>query len=235
MRVRVGTSGYAYKEWKGPFYPEDLAAAKMLAYYAERLDTVEINNTFYRMPSEKLLRGWAAEVPGHFSFVLKASRKITHQKRLKECEEALEYLTRTAAALGDRLGPLLFQLPPYLRVDLERLTDFLDFLPDGTRAAIEFRHDSWFDEAVFAALLERRVALVVSDTEKIDDAPLVATAPYGYLRLRRGDYDEAALEAWAGRIADQSWDEAYVFFKHEDEGAAPRLAARMAELLGAKD
>jgi len=235
MRVRIGTSGYAYQEWKGPFYPADLAASQMLAYYAARLDTVEINNTFYRMPSEKLLRGWAAEVPERFSFVLKASRKITHQKRLRDCADTLEYLTRTAAALGDRLGPLLFQLPPYLRADLERLTDFLDLLPDGTRAAIEFRHESWLDEAVFAALLERRVALVVSDTGKDDDAPLVATAPYAYLRLRRGDYDRAALEAWARRIAEQSWDEVYLFFKHEDEGAAPRLAATMAELLGAAD
>ena len=231
MRVRVGTSGFSYKEWKGFFYPADLSAGEMLAYYAERLDTVEINNTFYRMPKESTLLGWAEQVPERFAFVLKASRRITHQKQLVDCGDPLSYLMRTASVLGPRLGPMLFQLPPYLRKDLVRLRDFLELLPHGWRAAFEFRHASWNDDEVHAALRDHGAALAVADTDRGDDPPIVATADYGYLRLRREDYDRPALERWAERIGAQAWDETFVFFKHEDEGAGPRLAARLAELV----
>jgi len=224
MRVLAGTSGYAYKEWKGSFYPEDLPADGMLGYYASQFGAVEINNTFYRMPSERILIGWAEQVPDDFRFVLKASQKITHHKRLKDAADEVGYFTRVASSLGPRLGPTLFQLPPYLKKDLPRLEAFLDTLPRRWRAAFEFRHESWFDDDVFAALRAREVALCIADTGEEGDAPFVATAPYGYLRLRRESYTPEDLKQWAVRIGEQRWDEAYVFFKHEDEGAGPALA-----------
>ncbi|HTY43205.1 MAG TPA: DUF72 domain-containing protein [Thermoanaerobaculia bacterium] len=223
MRVLAGTSGFSYKEWKGSFYPEDLAAEKMLAYYAGRLPAVEINNTFYRMPKPKLLEGWAAEVSPEFRFVLKASQKITHFKRLKEAGAEVEYFFSVAATLGERLGPALFQLPPNLKKDLPRLTAFLATLPAGARGAFEFRHASWFEDDVFEALRGAGAALCVAEDEELA-TPLVATAPWGYLRLRRQDYDAAAVAAWAGKVRAQTWTEAYVFFKHEDAGSGPRLA-----------
>ena len=235
MRIAVGTSGYAYKEWKGTFYPADLKAEDYLPYYAGRLETVEINNTFYRMPTEKVLAAWAAQVPGTFTFVLKASQKITHRKRLKECAPELQYFLRTATALGGRLGPTLFQLPPNLKKDLPRLLDFLSLVPHTWRAALEFRHASWFDEDVFDALRHHNAALVVAefDPEESDLAvPFVATADWGYLRLRRGDYDGASLAAWAGTVRAQAWKEAFVFFKHEEAGAGPRLAAEFRAIAG---
>ena len=225
MRVLTGTSGYSYKEWKGSFYPDDLPAAKMLAYYAERLQTVEINNTFYRMPKKETVQGWAETVPDGFSFVLKATNRITHKKRLKYCGDEVEYVTRTARELGDKLGPMLFQLPPFLRKDTERLQQFLKTLPKGWRSAFEFRHESWFEDDVYDALREGGAALVVSDTGKEGlPAPIVPTADYGYLRLRRENYDAAALDDWAAQIRAQPWQEAHVFFKHEDAGAGPRMA-----------
>ena len=230
MRVRAGTSGYSYKEWKGHFYPEDLQGSEMLGYYARQLDTVEINNTFYRMPSEKMLLGWNDQVPEGFSFVLKASRRITHQKRLKEVGDELSYLLQTASVLGRKLGPILFQLPPYFRKDAVRLQEFLALFPRRMRAAVEFRHASWFDDEVYEALRSRNVALVVADTGGGDDVEIVSTAGHGYLRLRREHYGTGELERWAERIASQPWDEAYVFFKHEDEGAGPRMATRFNEL-----
>ena len=232
MRLGVGTSGYSYKEWKGSFYPEKLPASEMLRYYAERLDTVEINNTFYRMPSKKMLHGWAEQVPDAFSFVLKASRRITHQKRLKDADDELGYLLGSAAVMGDKLGPILFQLPPWLKKDTERLGAFLKLLPEGTRAAFEFRSSSWLDDDTYELLRAANVSLVTADSSKDDDEPtVVATADYGYLRLRREEYDEAALRVWAGRVGAQSWSDAWVFFKHEDEGAGPRLAASFNEVL----
>lgn len=225
MRARIGTSGYSYKEWKGAFYPEDLPAAGMLAYYAGRLGAVEINNTFYRMPKQAVVRKWAEQVPADFSFSLKASQRITHKKRLKEADDELAFVVRNASELRDRLGPMLFQLPPFLRKDADRLRDFLKLLPEGWRAGIEFRHASWFDEEIFDALRERNVALVVSDTGDDDgETPVVPTAAYGYVRLRRGRYDRDALAAWAKRIAGQPWDEVHVYFKHEKDGAGPELA-----------
>ena len=224
MRVAVGTSGYAYKEWKGSFYPEKLAQNKMLAYYGERFDTVEINNTFYRMPNEKLLAGWASQVPDGFTFVLKASQRITHFKRLQDAGEELSYFLRTSSTLGPKLGPTLFQLPPNMKKDLPRLAAFLDLLPRHWRAAVEFRHASWQDDETHAALRDHHVALCAADADG-EDAPVVPTAGWGYLRLRREQYEPNDLERWAQRVLAQPWEEAFVFFKHEDAGAGPKLAA----------
>lgn len=225
MRLLVGTSGFSYKEWKGSFYPADLANAAMLSYYAARFPTVEINNTFYRMPSEGVLAQWSDQVGPGFSFVLKAPQTITHRKRLKHVDDAVDYFFRTAATLGDRLGPVLVQLPPTLKRDLPRLEAFLALPPEGARLAFEFRHASWFDDEVYAALRAHDAVLCTAHTE--DGAtPLVATAAWGYLRLRNVEYDDAELDAWAARIHAQPWREVYVFFKHEDEGTGPRLAAR---------
>jgi uncharacterized protein YecE (DUF72 family) len=223
-RTFVGTSGYSYKEWKGGFYPPDLPASGMLRYYAARFSTVEINNTFYHMPTPALLEKWLPQVPPDFTFVLKASQRITHRKRLKDTADDVSYFLNTAALLGDRLGPVLFQLPPFLRKDLPRLTDFLHLLPTSVRSAFEFRHESWFDDSVYAALQARGAALCVSDTDE-ESSPVVPTAGWGYLRLRRCDYTGADLERWRDTIFAQGWERAFVFFKHEDEGTGPKLAA----------
>jgi uncharacterized protein YecE (DUF72 family) len=225
MQVLAGTSGYSYKEWKGSFYPEDLPASRMLAYYAGRLPTVEINNTFYRMPSRKVVQGWAAQVPPSFSFVLKASNRITHKKRLADAGEELAYLIEVAGELGRNVGPMLFQLPPFLRKDLDRLQGFLALLPEGFRCGLEFRHASWFDEEVYGALRARNAALVVSEGDGPPEPPLVPTADYGYLRLRKARYAPEEIEAWAARVLAQPWRTCHVFFKHEDEGTGPKAAA----------
>jgi uncharacterized protein YecE (DUF72 family) len=219
MQVLVGTSGYAYKEWRGSFYPEKTKDKDMLRYYAERLSVVEINNTFYRLPGREMLLRWAEEVPPGFVFVLKASQRITHRQKLSaESRETVEHLFDVARALGDRLGPVLFQTPPFLRKDVARLRQFLGFLPTGHPVAFEFRHESWADEDVREALREANAALVCADTEGASSpAPIVPTADWGYLRLRRCDYDDAGLAAWAERIRAQPWKRAFVFFKHEDE------------------
>ena len=224
MRLSVGTSGYSYKGWRGPFYPEDVPAREMLRFYGEKLPAVEINNTFYRLPKASVLESWAGQVPASFRFAIKASRRITHFKRLKDAGEETGYLLRTTQSLGDRLGAILFQLPPQLRCDTDRLSTFLDLLPNGTRAAFEFRHPSWMDDAVWATLKERNYACVFADQDGEDRPEPVATANWGYLRLRRSEYARADLLAWVKRIYAQDWDEAFVFFKHEDEGAGPKLA-----------
>ena len=230
LRVLAGTSGFSYKEWKGSFYPEDLPAPRMLAYYAERLPAVEINNTFYRMPKPALLEGWAAEVPPEFRFVLKASQRITHFKRLKEAGDEVAYFFGVAAVLGERLGPALFQLPPNLKKDLPRLEAFLETIPQDRRPAFEFRHASWFEDDVFEALRRKGAALCIAEDEELA-TPLVATAGWGYLRLRRQDYGDEAVAAWAEKVRGQPWSEAYVFFKHEDAGAGPRLAAQFLSVI----
>jgi len=232
MRVLAGTSGYAYKEWKGSFYPDDLPSDEMLSFYARQLGAVEINNTFYRMPSEKVLVQWSERVPDGFRFVLKASRRITHMHRLKGADDPLAYLVNNASVMGTKLGAMLFQLPPNMKKDLERLTSFLDLLPGGWPAAFEFRHESWFEDDVYDALREHGTALCVADTPE-GQTPLVATGSRGYLRLRREDYDDSDLKAWGERVTAQPWEEAYVFFKHEDAGAGPALARRFLELLEA--
>lgn len=231
MELRAGTSGFSYKEWKGPFYPEDLPDQEMLRYYAEHLSTVEINNTFYRMPKPAMLEVWTEKVPDDFVFVLKASRKITHHARLKESAyDSVEYLWKVAAALGPHLGPILFQLPPNLKKDVGRLLSFMGALPAGMRAAFEFRNDSWFDDEVYDALRDGGCALCLADTDEGESPALVSTTSWGYLRLRREDYSDQDLAAWRSAMEAQGWKEAFVFFKHEDQGAAPRLAERLLRL-----
>ena len=229
MQMLAGTSGYSYKEWLGHFYPEKLPASAMLRYYAEHFATVEINNTFYRMPAEAMLARWSAEVPENFAFTLKAPRRITHEKRLREAGPDVAEFLRRAAALGDKLGVLLFQLPPYLKKDLPRLQDFLGLLPPGKRVAFEFRHASWQDDEVYEALRAHGAMLCVTDTED-GDTPFVATADCGYVRLRRTHYDDGGLRAWAERIAAQHLARTYVYFMHEDEALGTRFAQRLDEL-----
>ncbi|WP_332672271.1 DUF72 domain-containing protein [Aromatoleum sp.] len=229
MRLSSGTSGFSYKEWLGCFYPEKLHPDAMLRYYAERFTTVEINNTFYRMPAESMLAHWAQEVPPGFSFTLKAPRRITHEQRLLEAESAVAEFVRRAATLGDKLGVLLFQLPPFLRKDLHRLNDFLAVLPSDRRYAFEFRHASWQDDEVFEALRSRGAIYCVTDTDE-GETPFVSTAECGYIRLRRTHYDEGDLRAWVERIAVQPLDRAYVYFMHEDEALGTRFARRLDEL-----
>jgi len=225
MQLRAGTSGFSYDEWKGVFYPEDLPSKGRLSYYASRLTTVEINNTFYRTPRESVVSGWAEQVTGDFRFVLKASQRLTHHKRLKDCAEDLEYTLAVYRAMGARLGAILVQLPPNLRADAERLEAFLELLPADLRFAFEFRHASWFDEGTYERLRQRNAALVLSDVDDAPEPPLVPTADWGYFRLRRTSYDAADLERWLTRLREQPWQEAFVFFKHEDAGTGPRLAA----------
>jgi len=223
VAIWTGTSGYNYPEWKGRFYPESIGSNAMLGYYAERFPTVEINYSFYRMPTERLLAGWAAQVPEHFTFTLKAPRRITHDRRLKDCADPLRAFCAAAGSLGPRLGALLFQLPPNLRCDLDVFDAFLRDLPPGARCAFEFRHASWLDEPVFERLRGRNLALCVADDGK-REAPRVATADYGYLRLRDEGYDEAVLAEWVAWVRRQPWREAFVYFKHEDEARGPELA-----------
>jgi uncharacterized protein YecE (DUF72 family) len=223
MRVRAGTSGFSYAAWRGRFYPPEVSAPRMLGYYAGRLPTVEVNATFYRMPAAKTLAGWRAEVPDGFTFALKAPQRITHRQRLQNAAQPLAAFYRAAAELGGALGPVLFQLPPNLPKDLPRLDAVLADLPPGGRVAFEFRHASWLGDDVLEALRGTGAALCLADTEEAT-TPLVATAGFGYLRLRRPDYGEAELRGWAERVLAQPWKEAFVFFKHEDEARAPALA-----------
>lgn len=235
MRVLVGTSGWAYKEWKGSFYPADLPADDMLRYYSSRLATVEVNNSFYRIPAERVLLGWAGQVPAEFQFVMKASRRITHNNRLAAEDGSLEYFLRTVNVLGGQLGPTLFQCPPTLKKDLTRLRKFLARVPRRWRAAFEFRHSSWFDDEVYQALREHDAALVAVEEDEGEGggAPLVPTASWGYLRLRRTAYQAAELEAWNDRIRQQPWQDAFVFLKHEEDSpVGPEAAVALRALVG---
>ncbi len=222
MKLLVGTSGFAFKEWKGPFYPEDLKDDAMLGFYASRYPTVEINNTFYRLPKESVLLDWASQVPDSFTFSIKASRRITHFARLKPgAADALGFLLQNTATLGTRLGPILFQCPPDLTKDIDRLRAFLALLPSERRFTMEFRHESWFDDEVVSELRARDVALCVCEQEDFR-SPAQSTASWGYLRLHRLDYGEAALAEWRTFVAAQPWSEAYVFFKHDHaDGSGP--------------
>jgi uncharacterized protein YecE (DUF72 family) len=216
MQIYAGTSGFSYAEWCGRFYPEAHPGAQMLRYYASRLPTVEINNTFYRMPNQDTVAAWRDEVPDSFCFAVKATRRITHQKKLADVGDDVAHLFDVVDVLGAKLGPVLFQLPPFLKKDLGLLNAFLSVLPAGRRAALEFRHPSWFSDDVYAALASRNVALVGGDLEEADKSPpLVATADFGYLRLRRLDYDPAGIADWAARIQAQSWHSVYAYLKHE--------------------
>ncbi len=227
----IGTSGYSYNEWKGPFYPEDLPDNRMLSFYAQRFNTVEINYTFYRMPTVRVLQGWAKETPDDFVFTLKAPRRITHDLRLRDAADPLTDFCETATALKLKLGSLLFQLPPFLKKDSARLEDFLHQMPPGFRTAFEFRNPSWYADDVFECMQRFGVALCVTESEQ-RTAPLEVTADFGYFRLRKPDYTDADLAGWADRLRELSpkWRETFVYFKHEAEGKGPTLAARLREL-----
>jgi uncharacterized protein YecE (DUF72 family) len=229
----IGTSGYNYPEWKGTFYPADLPAAKMLPFYAARFPTVEINYTFYRMPTEKLVGGWAAQTPSPFKLTLKAPRRITHDSRLKNCGELVDAFCGVAGTLEGKLGTLLFQLPPSAKKDLALFDAFLAELPPKVRAAFEFRHPSWLDGEVFDRLAKRNLALCVADTEKLS-TPLVVTADYAYFRLRDEGYTEDDIARWAERISRETGEcrDVFVYFKHEDGGKGPLFARRLMERLG---
>ncbi len=229
MRIWAGTSGFSYKEWKGRFYPEKLPARAMLSHYAGELPAVEINNTFYRLPKADLLAKWAEQVPERFRFSIKASRRITHFKRLgRSSEDETTYLVETCATLGPRLGVILFQLPPKMSKDVARLAAFTERLPEATRAAFEFRHPSWFDDEVRALLAERDFALVHADVDEpppgVPEAAPLGTGTWGYLRMRRLGYTRDELKRWMERIHGRGWKHAFVFFKHEDEAAGPAMA-----------
>ena len=231
MELRIGTSGWNYTEWRGSFYPKDMKPAGMLAYYVERFATVEVNNTFYRMPTAAAVTGWAAAAPAGFRFVLKAPQRITHFSRLRDVDEPVRQFCDTARLLGDKLGPLLFQLPPNFKVDAGRLADLLALLPTDVRAAFEFRNATWFADDVYARLAARNAALCIADNDD-GASPAVTTADWGYLRLRATGYSDDDLRGWLAtmRRIGGGWRDAFVFFKHEDEGTGPALARRLREL-----
>jgi len=231
VNIYVGTSGYAYKEWKGKFYPEKISPGEMLRFYSGRLDTVEINNTFYRMPKESVLRSWTKQVPADFVFALKVPQVITHLKRLQNVFEETEYLFRTLSVLDRKLGPVLFQFPKSFRVDRPALQDFLGLIPAGRACAFEFRSSSWLDDEILGLLRERGSSLCIADADENPANEIIHTAPWGYLRLRRSDYTDADLSEWLERILAQKWEKAFVFFKHEDEAKGPEMAIRFREVV----
>jgi len=231
MKIYVGTSGFAYKEWKGKFYPEKISPKELLNFYAERLNTVEINNTFYHMPKESVLTSWAEQVPTDFVFALKAPQVITHMKQLRNVFEETEYLFRTLSVLNKKLGPLLFQFPKSFRADRPALADFLPLIPGDRACAFEFRNPSWLDDEVMDLLRKKGCSLCIADADENPVREITSTAPWGYLRLRRSDYSDADLSQWAGKILAQKWETAFVFFKHEDEAKGPELAMRFQKLI----
>ena len=224
MRLLAGASGYSFKEWKGSFYPEDMKPEGMLAWYAQRLPTVEINNTFYQMPKIAVLENWAASTPASFRFAIKASRRITHMSRLKadSAADSVAFLYKNLEVLGPKRGPVLFQLPPFLKKDLPRLSEFLALLPKGHAAAFEFRNESWFDDDVYELLKGAGASLCHSEREDAAPPPLVETASWGYVRLRLEEYSDEDLRRWADRLAATNWGAIYVYFMHEP--TAPRYA-----------
>jgi len=229
-RLLAGASGYSFKEWKGIFYPEKIKPEEMLPFYCGKLSTVEINNTFYRMPKVSVLESWAKTAPDGFRFAIKASRRITHMARLKaeSSVESVEYLYKNLQALGDRRGPVLFQLPPNMKMNRARLEEFLALLPDDHRAAFEFRNDEWFDDVIYDALRAKGVALVLSEREDSTPPPMVETTSWGYVRLRLENYSDDDLREWARRLNATGWQETYVYFMHEPTACA--YAARLTEL-----
>ncbi|RJX36044.1 MAG: DUF72 domain-containing protein [Desulfurivibrio sp.] len=231
MEIRVGTSGYGYKEWKGLFYPEKIAAGEMLGFYAQRLGVVEINYTFYHMPTAKVLASWAAQVPDDFAFALKAPQLITHRKRLREVDEETDYFFRTLAVLDKKMGPALFQFPAGFRANRSLLEDFLALLPENRRCAFEFRSSSWLTPEILELLREKNCSLCIADTDEKPAEAIISTASWGYLRLRRSAYGEADLARWRERILAQPWQQAFVFFKHEEEARGPAMAMHFRKLV----
>lgn len=232
MKIHVGTSGYGFKEWKGIFYPEKIPPKEMLRFYAERLGAVEINYTFYHMPTARVLASWATQVPDDFVFALKAPQVITHRKRLRDVDEEAEYLFGSLAALARKMGPVLFQFPKSFRADLPLLADFLELLPEKHRCTFEFRSPSWHVPEIFALLRAKDCSLCIADTDENPAAEIIATASWGYLRLRRAEYQEADLVHWREKILAQKWQDAFVFFKHEDETKGPGTAIHFHALAG---
>ena len=232
MNLYAGTSGFSYKEWKGNFYPDKMSNDEMLAFYATRLPSVEINNTFYRLPRREQLAAWAEQVPAGFRFAIKASQKISHMKRLKNAEEETGYLMEVVGGLGGKLAVVFFQLPPNFKQDLDRLAAFLATLPGDIPVAFEFRHATWFEDPVFDLLRQLNVALCLADADDDLEVPLVSTADWGYLRLRRPDYTAAELAEWREWVDGRKWKNAFVFFKHEEAGAGPRMAQSFLSLPG---
>ena len=230
MKIYVGTSGYGYKEWKGKFYPEKISAKEMLRFYSERLNTVEINNTFYHMPKEAVLASWAEQVQRDFVFAIKAPQVITHLKQLRNVGAETEYLFRSLSVLGRKLGPVLFQLPRSFHADRPALKDFLDLIPGNMSCAFEFRNPSWLDVEILNLLRERGCSLCIVDADENPANEIISTAPWGYLRLRRFDYTEADLSQWMERILSQKWKRAFIFFKHEEEAKGAKMAMRFQEL-----
>lgn len=222
MRLFAGASGYSFKEWKGTFYPPAMKPDGMLAFYSARLPTVEINNTFYRMPRTEMLDNWAKTVPAAFRFSIKASRRITHFAQLKpeSAADSVSFLYRSLESLGEKRGPVLFQLPPFLKKDLPRLRDFLDLLPQGHEAAFEFRNDTWLSDDVYETLKTKGASLCLSEREDNAPPPLVETTGWGYVRLRLEEYADADLERWARRLQDTRWSAIYVYFMHEPTAPA---------------
>jgi len=230
MNLYAGTSGYSYKEWKGSFYPENISAKDMLAYYSERFQTVESNNTFYRMPKPEMVESWKSQVPENFRFSVKASQGITHFRRLKDAAHPTRLMFETIAALEDRLGAVIFRLPSDMKKDVNRLETFVKQLPRDTPVAFDFRHPTWFDGDVLELLRSENRALVVSDTEDLPEVYWEKTADWGYLRLRRVKYSTSELRKWIKWMKAQEWKDTFVFFRHEDEGTGPKLAARFLKL-----
>ncbi len=232
MNSWIGTSGFQYPEWKGHFYPEKLPAAKMLPFYAERFSSTEINYTFRRTPSGKTIENWCELTPPRFAFSLKAPQRITHFAKLQNCSDSLKFFFGAIQGLEDKLGPILFQLPPFFRKDAEILNSFLEELPDGIRAAFEFRHNSWFDNEIFASLRRHNAALCIAESADLS-TPIEATANFGYLRLRREDYGSEDITRWSETLRSHAskWSDAFVYFKHEEQGMGPKLATKLIESL----
>ena len=235
MNYWIGTSGFQYAEWKGTFYPEKMPTAKMLPFYAERLSTTEINYSFHRIPSAKTIEGWYQATPERFKFSLKAPQKVTHWAKLKNCGDTMRFFHQVITDLEGKLGPVLFQLPPTLKKDAALLETFLADIPEGMRCAFEFRDASWFDDEIYALLRTKNLALCIAESEKLA-TPDIATADYGYLRLRREDYQDADVARWSEVVKAHAadWSDAFVYFKHEDSGIGPKLASQMMERLGLK-
>jgi uncharacterized protein YecE (DUF72 family) len=235
MRIHVGTSGFNYPEWRGTFYPEDFPANRMFEFYSARFTTVEINQTFYRMPTQKTAGAWLAQAPAGFTYTLKAPQRITHSQRLKDSGEQVQFFCESARVLADHLGTLLFQLPPNFRLDLPRLEAFLALLPPDVRTAFEFRHPSWLVDEVYAALAARRAALCVADFGD-KTTPIQVTSRHGYFRLRDEGYEPADLGRWAEAIGARAgdWDDVFVYFKHEEQGKGPEFAKLFLEALAAR-
>lgn len=235
MNIHVGTSGFAYKEWKGKFYPEKIPAREMLRFYSERLGAVEINNTFYHMPRASVLKSWAEQVSGDFIFALKAPQVITHIKQLRNVFEETEYLFGTLSVLGGKLGPVLFQFPKSFRANIPALEDFLALIPEGSACAFDFRSPTWLDAGMPDLLRKKECSLCIEDTDESQASEVISTTTWGYLRLRRSEYTEEGLSQWADRILAQKWEKAFVFFKHEDGARGAEMALRFQELIDSKE